>query len=88
MKKEVKKIFITVLLILTLIINRPVYALEEPEKYTPQYKKYLELPKEEREKITVIPNKYGISLKEYNQSDQPTFKVETFKGFRSFKTSK
>ena len=83
--KKYLKIIITTLLILLNNIN--VYALEEPEKYTPQYKKYLKLTEEQKRKVDVIPSKYGISLKEYNQSDQPIFKVETFNGFKSFKKS-
>ena len=63
-KKKIVLLFITLLLLLTSFTN--VYALEDVEHYTPQYKEYLKLSDEEKANVEVIPDKYGISLDEFN----------------------
>lgn len=63
-KKRISLLFISLLLLLTSFTN--VYALEDVEHYTPQYKEYLELSDEEKANVEVIPDKYGISLDEFN----------------------
>ena len=62
-KKRFSLLFISLLLLLTSFTN--VYALEDVEHYTPQYKEYLKLSDEEKANVEVIPDKYGISLDEY-----------------------
>ena len=63
-KKRIVLLFIPLLLLLTSFTN--VYALEDIEHYTPQYKEYLKLSDEEKANVEVIPDKYGISLDEFN----------------------
>ena len=70
MKKN--KLFITLILFISLFLNN-VKALEDVENYTPQYKKYLELSDEQKQNVQVIPNKYGTSLKTYNQNKNASY---------------
>ena len=80
MKKNIKTLLIA--LILIALSTQKVYALEEPEKYTPLYKQYLKLTEEQKKKVNVIPSKYGQSLKEYNKNKTPIFnnRFKSFKG--------
>lgn len=71
-KKRISLLFISLLLLLTSFTN--VYALEDVEHYTPQYKEYLKLSDEEKAKVEVIPDKYGISLDEYNSTHKKSSK--------------
>lgn len=71
--KVIFSIFIGIIFIFS--VKDRVYALEDVDNYTPQYKQYLELSEEEKRKIDVIPNKYGISLKEYNLNKRNKIKT-------------
>ena len=72
-KKLIKDFLVVGIIILVSIIfmgNNKLYALEDVENYTELYKQYLELSDEEKAKVNVIPEKYGISLKEYNEKNK------------------
>lgn len=70
MKKNmtIKRIgLISVITALILFVgNNYSYALEDEESYSELYKQYLELSDEEKAKVDVIPEKYNVTLKEYN----------------------
>ena len=70
LKKYTKLIILILIIIFFMLLTNDnnVYALEDPDSYTDQYKKYLELSEEEKKKVDVIPEKYGISLKNYNKN--------------------
>ena len=69
--KLIKYFYITGMIVFSLLflLNNKSYALEDVDHYSELYKQYLELSDEEKEKVEVIPDKYGTTLKEYNEKE-------------------
>ena len=66
--KSVKYIIMSMILLFSILIANNSYALEDPDNYSELYKQYLQLSDEEKANVVVIPEKYKVSLNEYNNN--------------------